>query len=73
MSSPTKTFNAQSGLCKLSGNLALDASAPAKVQEAFMIDQLTGGADIEKVAAAKEKLPDCKKPQHITTTRYQGP
>lgn len=64
-------FNVQSGLCNQNGRVALDASAPAPVQEAFIVDQLTGSAQI--AAAAKQALPACAHPVSVSNVPYKGP
>lgn len=67
----TGNFNVQTGLCNQNGRIALDASAPAKVQEAFIVDQLTGSAEI--AAAAKQKLPACTAPVSVSGVPYKPP
>jgi hypothetical protein len=70
MSGPKSKFNAQGGLCNQGGRVALEETAPAKVQQDFIIDQLAGMQEILR-AAETEKAPACKKPAHVADVPFR--
>jgi hypothetical protein len=72
MAGPTVQFNAQSGFCNQGGRMAIEKAAPAAVQEALIIDQLTGSMELLK--ASTLPLPACKDPGQVSdSVKYKGP